>query len=118
MVAAEAAIQAAPSYTFIVFDVVLKYKAPVASALPSLSKVGSEALVPRYRSSKLSSAEAAAAAEEAADVALVLALLAWVVAVLAEAAAFVSLVEALLADVLAAEAELAALVADVLALLA
>jgi hypothetical protein len=47
VVAAEAAIQAAPSYTFIVFDVVLKYKAPVAKAFPSLSRVGSEALVPR-----------------------------------------------------------------------
>ena len=41
-------------YSFITPDVLLKYRAPATRALPSLSRVGSDALVPRYRSSKLS----------------------------------------------------------------
>jgi hypothetical protein len=63
---------------------VLKYKAPVIKALPSLSRVGSEVLAPRYLSSKLSYKVAADAAEEAALVADVEALLALVEALLAE----------------------------------
>ena len=42
-----AVIQLAPSYTFITFWVVLKYRAPAAKALPSLSSVGSDVFVPR-----------------------------------------------------------------------
>ncbi len=42
-----AAIQLAPSYTFIMFSDVLKYSAPATRALPSLSSVGLLALVPR-----------------------------------------------------------------------
>ena len=60
--------------------VVLKYKAPVTSGLPSLSCVGGYALGPKYLSSKSSYADAAAIAAFAAFVAEVAA--AW-----AEAAA-------------------------------
>ena len=42
-----ASTQALPLYTFISPDVVLKYNAPVISASPSLSSVGSDALAPR-----------------------------------------------------------------------
>jgi hypothetical protein len=43
-----------PPYTFISFDELLKYNAPVTRASPSLSSVGSEVLLPKYLSSKLS----------------------------------------------------------------
>jgi hypothetical protein len=61
-------------------DTVLKYRAPVNSAPPSLSRVGSEDFGPKYLSSKLSYEAAALVAlvlaldaDEAALVALVLA---------------------------------------------
>lgn len=44
---AYASSQALPLYTFISPDVVLKYRAPVIKASPSLSNVGSDALAPR-----------------------------------------------------------------------
>jgi len=39
--------QADPLYTFMPAPPVLKYKAPVASASPSLSRVGSDAFAPK-----------------------------------------------------------------------
>lgn len=81
---------AAPVYTLISFATLLKYRAPVNNALPSLSSVGSEDLAPRYLSSKLSKLAAALVAlvlaldaDEAALVALVLALDALVAALVA-----------------------------------
>ena len=56
------------SYTFITLSVVLKYKAPSASASPSLS-VGSLALDPKKSSSNVSSAASAAFLAFSADVA-------------------------------------------------
>ena len=41
------AIQTLPVYTRISLSVLLKYKAPVSNAAPSLSSAGSEALTPR-----------------------------------------------------------------------
>ena len=66
---------------------VLKYKSPSVSALPSKSVVGSDAKEPRYWSVNVSNAASAAACALDAAVALLL--------------AFVSLVEALEADVAA-----------------
>ena len=50
----DAAIQFAPSYTRISLADELKYNAPCTKALPSLSSVGSEVLLPKYLSSKVS----------------------------------------------------------------
>jgi len=52
--ALDAAIQLPPSNTRISLAVELKYKAPVTKALPSLSTVGLEVLLPKYLSSKVS----------------------------------------------------------------
>jgi hypothetical protein len=70
-------------YTFITPAVELKYNAPVRSALPSLSTVGSDDLAPKYLSSKESKEAAALVSEVAALLAEVLALLACVLAVVA-----------------------------------
>jgi hypothetical protein len=102
---AYAANQKEPSYTFILLVVVLKYKAPETKALPSLSNVGSDVLVPKYLSSKLSKAAKAAsraAAEAVAEDAEEVAELAEFVA---EVAAFVAEFDALVAEVDAADAE-------------
>ena len=45
----------------------LKYNAPATKASPSLSSVGSDALAPKYLSSKLSKAASAAAASATLD---------------------------------------------------
>lgn len=101
---AYAATHADPSYTFIMSEVVLKYRAPATRALPSLSVDGSFAFCPRYRSSKLSKAAKAASLDacalealEAAAVALVDAAEALLEAEVAEFAALVSLVAAAVA---------------------
>ena len=97
--------------TYILLSVLRKYKAPVASAFPSLSRVGAEDLTPRYRSSNESY-------DAAALVALVAALVACVVAVEAELVAEVALDDALVALDAALVALVAALVADVAAAVA
>ena len=51
--------QAVPVHTCSLLPTVLKYKAPVISASPSLSTVGAEPLAPKYLSSKLSKEAAA-----------------------------------------------------------
>ena len=76
------------SYTFITLSVVLKYKAPSASASPSLSTLGSLALDPKKSSSNVSSAASAAFLAFSADVAED-------AAAVAELAAFVAEVDAL-----------------------
>ena len=89
----------------------LKYKSPALRASPSLSVAGSDDLAPKYVSSKLSAAAAAAVAELAAAVAELAASLAFVVAV--------SLCpDAVDAELAAAVAELAAAVALVAAAVA
>ena len=87
-----------------VFDEVLKYKAPVTKESPSLSVDGSEAFAPKYLSSKLSKDAAAFVAEVDAS-------LAFVVAVEADEAADVAELAALVAELAAAVALLAAAVA-------
>ena len=106
----------------ITFIVVLKYKAPSVSALPSLSTVGSDALLPKNLSSNVSNAASAAffafsafVAEVDASLAFVVAVVADVDAEFAELAAFVSEVAAAVAEFAAAVAELAAAVCEVVA---
>ena len=93
----------------------MKYKAPSVSALPSLSTVGSDALLPKNLSSNVSNAASAAFFAFSALVADVDASLAFVVAVdaddvaeFAELAAFVSEFAAAVAEFAAAVAEVAA----------
>jgi len=109
---------AVPFHTLIALVLLLKYRAPVRSALPSLSTLGADDLGPRYLSSNESYEAAALVALVAAFDALVdaalaedAAFVACVVAVDADAAALVADVLALEAEVLAAEADEAALVA-------
>jgi len=54
------ATQAEPFQTFKRLVEELKYKAPTANALPSLSTEGADDLAPKYLSSKLSNAASAA----------------------------------------------------------
>ena len=98
------AFHAAPSYTYMLEAVVSKYNAPVISASPSLSVDGAELFWPRYRSSKLSNAVAAEAAEFAAETADAAALV-------SDVEAFDAEVDAALAEAAAADSEAAALVA-------
>jgi phage-related tail protein len=97
---------------------VLKYKAPSVSALPSLSTVGSDVLLPKNLSSNVSSAASAAFLAFSAFVAEVDASLAFVVAVVADEDAEVAELAAFVSEVAAAVAELAAFVAEVEAELA
>jgi hypothetical protein len=112
------AIQADPLQTFKRLVEELKYKAPVASALPSLSVDGAEDFAPKYVSSKLSKDAAASEALDAAAVADVSALVSDVAAFVSEVAALLSEVAALLSDVAALLALVDALLSDVAALLA
>tara|TARA_R110002167_G_scaffold73269_1_gene205288 strand:- start:120 stop:437 length:318 start_codon:yes stop_codon:yes gene_type:complete len=93
------------------FDVALKYIAPITKALPSLSVDGSDAFAPKYRSSNESKDAAALVAELADDVADVAELpadVAAAAALVAELADDVADVAELPADVAAAAALVAA----------
>ena len=94
--------------------VVLKYKSPAFSASPSLSVLGSLDFAPKYVSSKLSKAAAAAVADDAAAVADDAAAVAEVEAF----DAWVDAVDALDADAVALLADAVALVAEAVALVA
>ena len=74
-------------YTFIAPDTELKYREPANKALPSLSNVGSDVLLPRYLSSKLSYAVSVASLAASAAVCAL-------PAAVAELAALVALVDA------------------------
>ena len=106
-VSAWIATQAEPLQTFKRLVEVLKYNAPVANALPSLSVDGAELFAPKYVSSKLSKDAAAAVALDAEAVAE----LAAAVAELPEAVAEFP-------EVVAEEAEAVAEFAEAVALLA
>ena len=92
------AVHADPSYTLSASIVVLKYAAPAIRGPPWLLVEGSEALAPKYLSSKSSNKSAVSEALEAAAVALEAALVAL-------EAALVALEAALVALELAAEAD-------------
>ena len=89
-----ACAHAEPLYTLNSFAVVLKYKAPVISASPSLSVDVLEDLAPKYLSSKESNEFAAEVALEDAEVALLAAAVAEDAAAVAEVAAAAALVAA------------------------
>ena len=80
------------------FETVLKYRSPADIGLPFKSTDGLLAAEPKYIASKLSNKPRAEAAEAAAAVALLEALVACVVAVVAEFEALVACVVAVLAD--------------------
>ena len=86
--------QALPVYTFMALEELLKYKAPVTKASPSLSTDGSDDLAPKYLSSKESKLAAADVALPALEVALLADAVALVAEAVAEVAAAVALVAA------------------------
>ena len=79
----------------------LKYKAPVNSALPSLSVDGAELFAPKYLSSKLSNAASAAVCAVSAAASAVSAAVSDAAAAVADEAAALALVVAVVADVAA-----------------
>ena len=111
-VSAWIATQAEPVQTFKAPVDELKYNAPVAKALPSLSTDGAEDFAPKYVSSKLSKDAAASVALDAAAVADEEASAAFVVAVSLCPLAVEALEALAVAELALAVAELAAAVAD------